>query len=66
MEVVTLTRADYGPSSTATNDSKLGASKEVSGEESISLEEQYKEETGKNAIWKGSETKAFAEWKKDK
>ncbi|MFW9987603.1 MAG: DNA-directed RNA polymerase subunit A' [Candidatus Odinarchaeota archaeon] len=31
-----------------------------------SLIKQFNEETGKNAIWRGKETKAYSEWKKDK
>ncbi len=29
------------------------------------LEEQFFEDTGKNAVWKGKETKAFIKWKED-
>jgi len=29
-----------------------------------SLQQQYEEETGKKAIWRGKETKGFVEWKK--
>ena len=27
------------------------------------LQDKYKEETGKNAIWRGKETKSYLEWK---
>ena len=30
------------------------------------LQQHYKEETGKNAIWHGKETKGYEEWKKEK
>ncbi|MFX0186509.1 MAG: DNA-directed RNA polymerase subunit A' [Candidatus Hodarchaeota archaeon] len=30
------------------------------------LQEQYKKDTGKNAIWRGKLTKAYKEWKKEK
>ncbi len=30
------------------------------------LQERYKKETGKNAIWRGKLTKAYKEWKKEK
>jgi len=28
-----------------------------------SLQKKYKEATGKNAIWRGAETKAYKDWK---
>ena len=31
-----------------------------------SLQQQYEEETGKKAIWRGKKTKAFEEWKDNK
>ena len=31
-----------------------------------SLMKQFEEETGKNAIWRGKETKAYSEWKEEK
>ena len=30
------------------------------------LQEQYKNETGKNAIWRGKVTKGYLEWKTEK
>jgi len=30
------------------------------------LQKQFEEETGKNAIWRGKETKAYLDWKKEK
>lgn len=34
--------------------------------ENVNLYTLFEEETGKNAIWKGKETKAFIEWKEKK
>jgi DNA-directed RNA polymerase subunit A' len=31
-----------------------------------SLQTQYEKETGKNAIWRGKQTKAYSDWKKEK
>ena len=33
-------------------------------EKKTPLMEQYEEETGKKAIWRGKETKGYIEWKK--
>ena len=34
--------------------------------ETEELHKEYKSETGKNAMYRGKETRAFKEWKKDK
>lgn len=38
---------------------------EESGSDEEVLKERYNKETGKNAIWRGAETKAYIDWKKE-
>ncbi|MFX1276956.1 MAG: DNA-directed RNA polymerase subunit A', partial [Promethearchaeota archaeon] len=52
------------PKTTKKEESESKAEKSDLDEEA--LQQQYAEETGKNAIWRGKETKAYLDWKESK